>query len=112
MPEVTGAVALDLKALAELADHRLDQPSRAHRPAREAARAGFFHIAAHGRLQLNALTGQLLLQARADEALVAQQQALDGRQVQLPERVTLVLVGRKQGPGLQSPPHRWSAAAP
>ena len=39
MPQVAGAVALDFKVLAKLANNGFDQTARIHRPAREAARA-------------------------------------------------------------------------
>jgi hypothetical protein len=54
MPEVTGAVALDLKALAKLAYDGLHQTARAGRAAHEAVRAVVFHIAAQRCVQINA----------------------------------------------------------
>ena len=103
MPQVTGAVALDLKSLAQLAYNRLDQTARASGPAHEAARTVFFHIAAQWRVQLNALACQVLLENGADKAFVAQQHAFDSRQVHVNERIALIHVGAKQGDVLNHP---------
>ena len=66
------------------------QAARAGCPAQEAARTAFFHVAAQRHLQINALTRQILLESRTDNAFVAQQHALDSRQVHVNERIALV----------------------
>ena len=53
MPQVTGAVALDLEALAQLTYYRLHQTTRAGCPADEATRVACFQVAAQQCVQIN-----------------------------------------------------------
>ena len=113
MPEIAGAVALDLKALAKLAYDRFHQTARTGGPACETARMAVFHITAQWRGQVDALACQILLENRADKDFVAQACALDGGQVHVNERIALAHVSGKQGNVLRiTPPRRWSAAWP
>jgi hypothetical protein len=54
MPQVKGAVALDLKALAKLPCNGFDQTARSSCPAHKAARTAVFDVVAQRCVQRNA----------------------------------------------------------
>jgi len=58
-------------------------------------------------MQLNAQAYQAVLENRADKVFVAQQYALDSRQVHVNQGIALVYVSRKQGNDLGLTLPRW-----